>query len=235
MRRADSDLFVSVLAGHSFRYLNNLPPRLAIKEMQMQFATNEGAFQADSATMCFNYLASGATAQVGMMSTLCEKFCEGQLELQHQIVLVDMGPLNLFVVSSALQSMIFQTQQLFGHDIEMTPVRHALRNWIKVWNLYQDGYCYLYRHVPLVGHSLTSDNMWKRLGFLRYAPEYWQLAQFLVERISTASATREQALADRAAASTTCQQSPPSLLKQYDDTSMRQVNDLIVEFQQVWR
>ena len=80
--------------------------------------------------------------------------------------------------------------------------------------------------------------MWKRNGFCRFCPDYWLLASLKLERL--ASAADSQSHED-------IRQSPgnegellddddgPSdpILNKYDQTSMRQVNDLIAEFQRV--
>lgn len=74
--------------------------------------------------------------------------------------------------------------------------------------------------------------MWKRIGFMRHSPEFWLLATVVVDRISSASDMRwgmgTDMLGDSGSGSGT---SSEPILAVIDQTSMRQVNDLITEFQ----
>lgn len=70
--------------------------------------------------------------------------------------------------------------------------------------------------------------MWKRVGFCRYSPEYWLLANLIADRLATSNpfdppSEDELELLD---------ENPlDPILNKYDQTSMRQVNDLISGFQ----
>jgi hypothetical protein len=80
---------------------------------------------------------------------------------------------------------------------------------------------------------VSSDTMehtsaWKRIGFLQYSPEYWLLGEAIVSRLS--SAVSVLPLSHTAVPDATA---PGPVLGDYDQTSMRQVNDLIAEFQNV--
>ena len=78
--------------------------------------------------------------------------------------------------------------------------------------------------------------MWKRIGFLRFAADYWLLAVLIVRRIDSKaqlynrfgfavdSAAQERAFPSR-------EELELPVLPEYDNTSMRQLNDLITEFQ----
>jgi hypothetical protein len=117
----------------------------------------------------------------------------------------------------------------------MTPIRHGLQNWISIWNLYSATLSQSTRHEPLLGEQLIPENMWKRTGFLRNAPEYWMLATLIVERISAkvniSGSRPEESLF---AGQTSGQDGPlEPLLGKFDDTSMKQVNELIAEFQNI--
>lgn len=84
--------------------------------------------------------------------------------------------------------------------------------------------------------------MWKRVGFVRFSPEYWLLGSLLTDRISSTTAGphgQHSVPGDDFAPGSF----PPSsgghgkpksaepILEKYDQTSMRQVNDLITDFQ----
>lgn len=68
--------------------------------------------------------------------------------------------------------------------------------------------------------------MWKRVGFCRYCPEYWLLAKFMVDRLATLDTSQAEDELEP------LDDGPlDSILDKYDQTSMRQVNDLITGFQ----
>ena len=91
------------------------------------------------------------------------------------------------------------------------------------------------KHCPLVNRQLVPENMWQRIGFMRFASEYWLLARLIVQRISDIAHENElPSTADYVKAPFEEANEPsPTLLERYDETSMRQVNDLIADFQKV--
>lgn len=74
--------------------------------------------------------------------------------------------------------------------------------------------------------QIQPQELWTRMGFCRYAPEYWLLAQLMADRLSflgTAQQVNELEPLEVGPLD--------PILNQYDQTSMRQVNDLIMGFQ----
>jgi len=88
---------------------------------------------------------------------------------------------------------------------------------------------------------LAPETMWKRIGFIRYAPEYWLLGSLLTDRISGVPNRDGHGSPpqsdDRDTTPTSQQSNKPHIvepiLDKYDQTSMRQVNDLITGFQKI--
>lgn len=67
--------------------------------------------------------------------------------------------------------------------------------------------------------------MWKRIGFPRYCHEYWLLANLMADRLVVLGSLQGTDLAALG-------EGPlDPILNKYDQTSMRQVNDLITGFQ----
>lgn len=68
--------------------------------------------------------------------------------------------------------------------------------------------------------------MWTRMGFCRYAPEYWLLAQLMADRLAMLGTSQQVNELEP------LEEGPlDPILNKYDQTSMRQVNDLIMGFQ----
>lgn len=135
--------------------------------------------------------------------------------------------------------MIFQQQNFLGVEGQVVHIRNGLRNWIAIWDLYFDAWL----SSPQGAFSetcLSPESMWKRVGFVRFSPEYWLLGTLLIDRIS---ATIEQSQHDSADRGSHDAASDPGgrsrgksiepILDKYDQTSMRQVNDLIADFQRL--
>jgi uncharacterized protein (DUF608 family) len=128
--------------------------------------------------------------------------------------------------------MIFQQQNLTGVEGQLVPIRNALHNWKAVWDVYRTRIS----SDPLnekAGSHVEAHDMWKRLGFSRYCPEYWLLANLLVNKMSAAILQQQQLVRpdtmDGNGELCSARIVEP-VLDKYDQTSMRQVNDLITSF-----
>jgi hypothetical protein len=87
--------------------------------------------------------------------------------------------------------------------------------------------------------------MWKRIGFVRHASEYWLLASLMLDKISAAATKPKspefvsRALTDHASTSIVIDPGGGTkgfepVLERYDETSMRQVNELLADFQKMY-
>lgn len=89
----------------------------------------------------------------------------------------------------------------------MTPVQTGLENWRRVW---------IERVPEDEGLPETAQNLWKQVGFLERAAEFWQLARIMADKMVINS--REDDF----------EASPK--LSRYDHTDMGEVNELIKEY-----
>jgi hypothetical protein len=127
--------------------------------------------------------------------------------------------------------MIFQHQNLTVVEGQLTPIGNALSNWKNIW------VAYCAHSPPRALHAdfgnVDATTMWKRIGFSRYCAEYWLLATLLVARIAEASSPQHQlggpGTGDGSGELCRARLVDPVLGK-YDQTSMRQVNELIRNF-----
>ena len=226
--------------------------------MKMHMAFPESCFQAATEDECYKeiqcwILDLGPTCCI-TLRTAVEDVCEKVLVQDSHRNLARLGPLNLFAIVSgesfqslrlsskaltyraAFHALIFQYQNSFGGEAQVVSIRNALGNWIRIWEIYSSEYSSTPPHV-LINDCLNPENMWKRVGFLRHSPEYWSLASLILDRISTSSTNQQDhriTLDTSLSHRTTLQNGPSSpVLDKYDQTSMRQVNDLIADFQKV--
>jgi len=144
------------------------------------------------------------------------------------------------VVSAAIHYIIFQQQNSFTIDGQLVPIRNGLRNWIEIWERYLETPISNSSHGLLQDDCLPPDVMWRRVGFVRYSAEYWLLGSLLTDRIAMKMSPPEdeQGIPETsppgALPSSSGPRSKPRsvepILNKYDQTSMRQVNDLITDF-----
>ncbi|KAF5560791.1 C2H2 transcription factor [Fusarium phyllophilum] len=177
------------LLDHAFVIFNNLPPRMVIKEMSMHMAFPEAAFQASTSTECARELQNLHLRSTLMRNVtfreVVERFCGKPFSNDMRRLFADLGPLNLFAVVSAFHALIFQHQNSFGGHDQLQAVRNALDNWKSSWETYSDKFSFSPPHVMVDRHNVATENLWRRVGFMRHSPEYWLLGKLLVDRLST--------------------------------------------------
>lgn len=152
--------------------------------------------------------------------------------------LAALGPLNLFALTSAIHSQIFQYRSNSWGTLQLlAPIRNALDNWRAIWELSVTS-------LPpkLSPHADRADDgeystqvimqkperMWLRVGFCRYCYEYWLLADLMVSQLTELCMSPTQ---PRTELERSDDEPLDSILKKYDETSMQQANDLILSFQ----
>ncbi|RKK96926.1 hypothetical protein BFJ71_g7496 [Fusarium oxysporum] len=220
------------LLDHAFVIFNNLPPRMVIKEMSMHMAFPEAAFQASTSTECARELQNWHLRSTLLRNItfreVVESFCGRSFSSDMRRLFADLGPLNLFAVVSAFHALIFQHQNSFGGHDQLQAVRNALDNWKSAWETYSDEFSFSPPHVMVDRHNVATENLWRRVGFMRHSPEYWLLGKLLIDRLSSDSFGSLESTVPDASGS-----AHEPILTRYDQTSMLQVNDLITGFQNV--
>lgn len=130
-------------------------------------------------------------------------------------------------VLPAIHSQIFQYRSSISTSQNLKPIRNTLSNWRRAWKSFASisGASHS-PHITVNSDQTQPETMWKRVGFCRYCPEYWLLATLMADRLATLGALQqgnEMTAIDNG--------SLDPILDEYDQTSMRQVNDLIMGFQ----
>ncbi|KAL2133004.1 hypothetical protein VTI74DRAFT_3042 [Chaetomium olivicolor] len=228
------------LLDTAFVIFNNLPHRMVIKEMKMHMATPEVCFQASTAEECieqiYRWMPPDSPFYTLFLREAIENLCRDALTPESQQELAQLGPVNLFAMVSAIHYMIFQHQNLFAVEGQLVPIRNGLRNWIGIWERYAAVPAAHSPHGLMQNDSLAPKLMWKRIGFARYSPEYWLLGSLLTDRLAATTVTAGDASGSGSSFQTSSSargkaRSVEPILEKYDQTSMRQVNDLITDFQ----
>lgn len=127
---------------------------------------------------------------------------------------------------------MFQHQNSIGACTNLTAIRNALDSWKPIWEHYCSELSSGPPHNMIPGDVLTPENAWRRIGFSRHAHEYWLLATVITDRIENADAPGEGSGSGKRVEAAAAEGADP-ILTRYDQTSMRQVNDLIADFQKV--
>lgn len=114
----------------------------------------------------------------------------------------------------ALCCLVFQYQTTLVDVSQVTPVATGLSRWKWLW---QRG-----SHIVVDSDGYSVENMWKRVGFMQHANEYYHLACAMLERWKLTERRIGDTLAAWAAPLRSVQGNP-----KYDDTEMVQVKALI--------
>ncbi|GFF38041.1 C2H2 type zinc finger domain protein [Aspergillus udagawae] len=224
------------LLDTAFVTFNNLPPRMVVKEMKMHVAAPESCFQAPTADQCYDairtWMPSASLCWKFSFRALFETLCIDDLPLKMQQAVAALGPLNLFTIISGIHSLVFQYQSFFSAGHLLLRTHTALQNFKHIWHLHETTTIGQLPHTTVDESNLNTDNMWQRVGFCRHAGDFWLLASVKVDRLSVAEAEQHTAIRGEFVLEDSEQSDP--ILSQYDQTSMRQVNELISEFQRVY-
>ncbi|KAF5715830.1 hypothetical protein FGLOB1_2867 [Fusarium globosum] len=81
---------------------------------------------------------------------------------------------NMFTIISALCCLVFQYQTTLIDASQITPAATGLNRWIWLW---QRG-----GHVAVDSDNYSIEDMWKRVGFMQHADEYYHLACAMLEQ-----------------------------------------------------
>ncbi len=115
---------------------------------------------------------------------------------------------------------------------QLHSISQGLDNWYAAWEYYSAELSSSPPHVMVSGQNLTLDNAWKRVGFMRYSPEYWLLARLMVDRLEQQEGQNELDLITNNFDDQQALEGGHAFVD-FDQTSMRQVNDLISELKKV--
>lgn len=207
-------------------------PRMMVSDMTFDLSAPQAAFWAESATECYallrswrNGLPSGRNISLASaVNLMCSNTClnNDARRLLDRLNILDMftiisGMICLSLVRRmrvrhltriiALYTLAYHVESSMSSFLDITPLRRGLHNWQKAWpSDYRD-------HEILTASTELPD--WKRVGFYRYAPEYWLMTSLILER------AQERACNDSASGSS---------IKEADDANMSQLNALIGHF-----
>ncbi|KAI9369848.1 hypothetical protein BJX61DRAFT_124384 [Aspergillus egyptiacus] len=139
-----------------------------------------------------------------------------------------LGPLNLFALASAIHSLIFQFRNSWGDLQLLPPIHSALNNWKEIWQQFTAALVSgMSPHLTVDHNNLQPEAMWKRVGFCSYCP-YWLLANLVTDKVTARKATDSAVEEERNDLEGLDYGPLDSTLNQCDQTSMLQVNDLIL-------
>lgn len=111
---------------------------------------------------------------------------------------------------------MFHLHNSLVFESTLAPVQTGLENWRRIW-------C---ERVPEdVGLLDTPETLWKQVGFLRQASEFWQLARIMVDEIMSTTNEGEDDNDE--------EEERSKALSRYDHTDMGDVNGLIMQYRRL--
>ncbi|KAF4441588.1 hypothetical protein F53441_11992 [Fusarium austroafricanum] len=168
------------LLDSAFVLFWRLPPRVMPMELNMGMVCPESCFQADSAAECFIQLCMAARENQNLsrltVSSAVRLLCSSQVYTLD--VFNNLSSFNMFTIVSALCCLVFQYQTTLIEISQMSPAATGLSQWMWVWQRSGIGNALFDSSVE----EPPVDNLWRRIGFMKYAPEYYHLAYAMLER-----------------------------------------------------
>ncbi|KAH7018614.1 uncharacterized protein B0I36DRAFT_425501 [Microdochium trichocladiopsis] len=166
------------LLDSAFVIFYNCTPRMLVSELQINLTCPEVCFQAADVSSWSQHMATWARSTIGKFrpsfAGIMKIMMEDDLSQEQQAMTRQMSALNFFVVISALHIFIFHHRHGGTSEMQPLPIMKALSNWRYAW----------LSRMPVLGiyDIFTTDpqTAWRRIGFMRYVPEYWRLAAIFV-------------------------------------------------------
>lgn len=132
--------------------------------------------------------------------------------------------------------MRFHVQTSVNFQPNSAPMRRALENWRLIW-LARGASITPESHLAEESFKTDGDvpmhNLWKRIGFMRHAPEFWLLAWVVLERVQHVQNRINNHHAPTSGTLHNSRTEAPFttyLPSRYDETDMSQVNHIIHDF-----
>jgi len=164
-------------------------PRMALSELVMEMSSPESCFQASSKEECFIELKVwrkrvGIDATNLTILSAVNALCDNAIMAKPTIhrAFAHLSVLNMFTIIHALYLQVYGLETCAVtalNMVRMAPITNGLRNWQQSWpSETRDA-----ELVDLLGRESDSSTMWQRIGFMRYAPEYWLIAYSTLKKI----------------------------------------------------
>jgi len=154
----------------------------------MDISCPEACFQAESATECQLHLEEWTKSRFWRnrlsIVSVVRRICQNAIDEDMVRKFSQLGTLNLFTMVqgmssntthpyhlltlySAIHSLMFHLQNSLVFEATLAPVQTGLENWRRIWD----------QRVPEdIDILLTAETLWKQIGFLRHASEFWHFA-----------------------------------------------------------
>jgi hypothetical protein len=228
---------------------------MVVPELSMDLVCAENCFQAACSEECFVLLSASTSSQSWPrnldVSSAVERLCQPVDPLEGHKMYSNLSILNLFTIITSKFS--FQGYQLlpcshrsakfrYGTNLalglhysafalrtmlylcpDISPIQRGIDIWKQLWLAKST------EDEINIDTSLTTENMWRRVGFFQHAPEYWLLAKLSLERMSLCLSAPTSA--DSSAS--TMNAETIGLPTKYDESDMSQASALLTGLQNI--
>ncbi|KAM3419620.1 hypothetical protein BST61_g2958 [Cercospora zeina] len=209
-----------VLLDAAYVIFNNTPPRMAAGEARFSLSCPESCFQADNVQAWTDAIQPWALSELGRrqppVHQVISMLWADSLSDADEILLRSTSSLNLFILVHPLHVQLFHARSHPLPASQTALVRRALDAWRRIW-LERSGPPGLEERTPT-----RPADCWKRLGFARHAPEFWCLADLILN----SSESMQSQFYDQSDGFTG-KSLISQLLSRYDESDMSQVHKLV--------
>ncbi|KAH6983190.1 hypothetical protein BKA56DRAFT_671904 [Ilyonectria sp. MPI-CAGE-AT-0026] len=204
---------------------NNTPPRMVIFELDIGLTCPEPCFQATDAEKWIFSVKAWSETYVGQrqpsMSNMMEAVMKEMPTQEEWKMLKQMSSLNFFTLASAFHSLIFHHHGGPTCWNQASPIRHALKNWRQAWLSRE-----LLGSLQELEHAVLFD-AWRKIGFMRYAMEFWCLGCIVYKRAEYMRSLRRDSNQGQRGTF------KKGFLEVYDNSDMEQVHELMLRFHEM--
>ncbi|KAH8907493.1 hypothetical protein BR93DRAFT_936892 [Coniochaeta sp. PMI_546] len=202
---------------------NNTQPRMAVFELQCQMACPEVCFQADTLESWAHAIGIWSNTPIGrrqpLMSTVIEIVMRAHPSKEDWEMLQQMSSLNFFAIGNLFHNLIYHHQCGPTPTMEVPSLTQGLMNWRCLWLTRQQV------HGLVEPDPTDPQDAWKRSGFMRFAQEFWGLAYIIYKQPMYMQSLQRDG--NRGPGGSLRK----GFLPNFDDSSMGQVHELVIRFQ----
>ncbi|KAH8667024.1 hypothetical protein BX600DRAFT_285056 [Xylariales sp. PMI_506] len=201
---------------------NNCPPRMASFELRCDLACPEVCFQAETLEAWQQCVQIWSSTHIGhrrpLLSEVIDIMARPSLSKEELTTLQQMSSLNFFAVANVYHNLIFHHHCGPTPTAEVAAITSSFANWRRLWMRRQliPGLLELQPRSP--------GDAWKRVGFMQYAQEFWNLAYIIYKHPVYMQKMKIDGNQGPGGALR------KGLLQSFDESNMGQVHELIMQF-----
>lgn len=170
----------------AYAFFFRQPPRITVTEMHIDLTSPETCFCAATAESCllalqaFRATSTNPFTIASAVETLFDTSIPSPASTYLHNAFIPLSVFNMFTLISVVYTSVFSYETNLSSLLPASsaaPLLTGLARWIELWpSPARDR-----ELVNMENLEVNAAHSWRRIGFIKYAPEYWYLTQLIVE------------------------------------------------------